>query len=92
MSGQSINAFNGSALAKDGKDDRQLQGYYDKAGDAQLGYGVPNLRIEYAMRNTHVPVGAWRGVNTNQNAVYMECFIDEAAHAAGKDRLPSAAR
>ena len=28
---------------------------------------VPNLLIEYAMRNTHVPVGPWRGVNTNQN-------------------------
>jgi isoquinoline 1-oxidoreductase beta subunit len=85
VSGQSINAFNNSPLAREGKDDRQLQGYYEKAGDAQLGYTVPNLLIEYAMRNTHVPVGPWRGVNTNQNAVYMECFIDEAAKAAGKD-------
>ena len=85
VSGQSINAFLGSPQAKDGKDDRQLQGYSDKPGDAQLGYSVPNLLIEYAMRNTHVPVGAWRGVNTNQNAVYMECFIDEVAHAAGAD-------
>src|SRR5262249_12937305 len=40
-----------------------------------------------AMRNTHVPVGPWRGVNTNQNAVYMECFIEEAARAAGADSL-----
>jgi isoquinoline 1-oxidoreductase subunit beta len=87
VSGQSINAFNNSALAKDGKDDRQLQGYYEKPGDAQLGYAPPNLLLEYAMRNTHVPVGPWRGVNTNQNAVYMECFIDEAAHAAAKDPL-----
>ena len=39
------------------------------------------------MRNTHVPVGPWRGVNTNQNAVYMECFMDEVARAAGKDPL-----
>jgi isoquinoline 1-oxidoreductase beta subunit len=39
------------------------------------------------MRNTHVPVGPWRGVNTNQNAVYMECFIEEVARAAGKDSL-----
>ena len=39
------------------------------------------------MRNTHVPVGAWRGVNTNQNAVYMECFMDEVARAAGADPL-----
>jgi isoquinoline 1-oxidoreductase beta subunit len=85
VSGQSINAFNNSAAAKDGKDERQLQGYWAKPGDAQLGYTVPNLLIEYAMRNTHVPVGPWRGVNTNQNAVYMECFIDEVARAAGTD-------
>jgi isoquinoline 1-oxidoreductase beta subunit len=34
-----------------------------------------------------VPVGPWRGVNTNQNAVYVECFIEEAARAAGKDSV-----
>ncbi|TMH53316.1 MAG: xanthine dehydrogenase family protein molybdopterin-binding subunit [Betaproteobacteria bacterium] len=85
ISGQSINAFLNSPQAKDGKDDRQLQGYSEKPGDAQLGYTVPNLLIEYAMRNTHVPVGPWRGVNTNQNGVYMECFIDEVAQAAGAD-------
>ena len=87
ISGQSINAFLNSPAAKDGNDDRQLQGYYEKPGDAQLGYTVPNLLIEYAMRNTHVPVGPWRGVNTNQNGVYMECFMDEVAHAAGTDPL-----
>jgi isoquinoline 1-oxidoreductase beta subunit len=85
VSGQSINAFLNSPQAKDGKDDRQLQGYSEKPGDAQLGYTVPNLLIEYAMRNSHVPVGPWRGVNTNQNGVYMECFIDEVARAAGAD-------
>src|SRR5258707_187425 len=71
----------------DGKDLRQLQGYSATPGDAQLGYSVPNLNIEYAMRNTHVPVGPWRGVNTNQNGVYMECFMDAVARAAGKDPL-----
>jgi isoquinoline 1-oxidoreductase subunit beta len=45
------------------------------------------LLIEYAMRNTHVPVGPWRGVNTNQNSIYIECFMDEVAKAAGKDPL-----
>ena len=70
-----------------GKDDRQLQGYSAAPGDQQLGYTVPNLLIEYAMRNTHVPVGPWRGVNTNQNAVYLECFMDEVARAAGRDPL-----
>ena len=39
------------------------------------------------MRNTHVPVGPWRGVNTNQNGYYMEAFIEECARAAGKDSL-----
>ncbi|HEV8519743.1 MAG TPA: molybdopterin cofactor-binding domain-containing protein [Burkholderiales bacterium] len=88
ISGQSINAFvNPAAIPEGNKDERQLQGYSEKPGDAQLGYTFPNLLIEYAMRNTHVPVGPWRGVNTNQNAVYMECFIEEVARAAGKDAL-----
>jgi isoquinoline 1-oxidoreductase subunit beta len=87
ISGQSINAFVNPAMVANGEDARQLQGYTDKPGDAQLGYTVPNLLIEYAMRNTHVPVGPWRGVNTNQNAVYMECFIEEVARAAGADSL-----
>jgi isoquinoline 1-oxidoreductase beta subunit len=87
VSGQSINAILNPGGIVGGKDMRQLQGYYEQPGDAQLGYSVPNLLIEYAMRNTHVPVGPWRGVNTNQNGVYMECFIDEVARAAGKDPL-----
>ena len=85
--GQSINATLNPAGIVNGKDRRQLQGLWEEPGDAQLGYTVPNLLIEYVMRNTHVPVGPWRGVNTNQNGVYMECFIDEVARAAGKDPL-----
>jgi len=87
LSGQSINAWLNPPAAKGGNDERQLQGWWKAPGDAQLGYTVPNLLIEYAMRNTHVPVGPWRGVNTNQNGVYMECFIEEVARAAGKDSL-----
>jgi len=87
VSGQSINAFSSPHNIQNGRDRRQLQGYYAEAGDAQLGYTVPNLMIEYAMRNTHVPVGAWRGVNTNQNGIYLECFMDEVARAAGRDPL-----
>ena len=87
ISGQSINAFVNPASIADGKDRRQLQGLWPEPHDAQLGYEFPNLRVEYAMRNTFVPVGPWRGVNTNQNGVYMECFMDEVAKAAGKDPL-----
>src|SRR6187399_1856241 len=87
VSGQSINAYLNPAAIVDGKDRRQLQGMWAEAGDAQLGYSMRNLLIEYVMRNSHVPVGTWRGVNTNQNALYMECFMDEVARVAGKDPL-----
>jgi isoquinoline 1-oxidoreductase beta subunit len=87
VSGQSINAWLAPHNIKDGKDVRQLQGLWKSPGDAQIGYTVPNFMIEYAMRNTHVPVGTWRGVNINQNAVYLECFMDEVARAAGRDPL-----
>ncbi len=91
-SGQSINAWVNPQGIRDGKDERQLQGLWkDLAGDAQMGYTIPNLLTEYAIRNTHVPVGTWRGVNTNQNAVYLECFLEEVAREAtklnGKDSL-----
>jgi isoquinoline 1-oxidoreductase beta subunit len=87
VSGQSINAYLSPQNIKDGKDVRQLQGLTAEPSDAQLGYTVPSLRTEYAMRNTHVPVGAWRGVNTNQNGLYLECFMEEVAAAAGRDPL-----
>jgi isoquinoline 1-oxidoreductase beta subunit len=49
-------------------------------------YTTPNQLVEYAMRNPHVPVGFWRAPGL-QNSFYRECFIDEVAHAAGKDPL-----
>lgn len=87
VSGQSINAHASPQNIVNGNDRRQLQGFWKDAGESQLGYTVPNLKVEYAMRNTHVPVGPWRGVNTNQNAIYLECFIDEIARAAARDPL-----
>lgn len=39
------------------------------------------------MRNPHVPPGFWRGVNNNENALYLECFMDELAHSAKQDPL-----
>jgi isoquinoline 1-oxidoreductase beta subunit len=45
------------------------------------------LLIDHSMRNPHVPPGVWRGVNGNQNGIYLECFMDELAHAAGQDPL-----
>ncbi len=53
---------------------------------SDMTYTIPNQRVEYAMRNPHVPVGFWRAPGL-QNAYYRESFIDELAHAAGKDPL-----
>jgi isoquinoline 1-oxidoreductase beta subunit len=84
LSGQSILAYLAPQRMENGVDRAAFQGWTEE----EFGYKtVPNLRIDHAVRNTHVPVGFWRGVNTNQNAIYMECFIDELAHAAGKDPL-----
>ena len=87
VSGQSLNALLSPMAIKNNKDTRQLQGFWEEPGDAQLGYTFPSLLTEYVMRNTHVPVGPWRGVNTNQNGIYMECFIEECARAANRDSL-----
>src|SRR5215468_3610050 len=86
LSGQSILASVFPQNLQDGRDNATFQGL-DPSGDFTLGYTVPNLLIDHAMRNTHVPPGFWRGVNINQNAIFLECFMDELAHAAGRDPL-----
>ena len=48
-------------------------------------HAIPNVKVEYAQRTTHVPVGFWRSVGHSQNPFVRECFLDELAHAAGKD-------
>ena len=83
ISGQSILASVAPARMQNGVDLLQFQGLLPD----EYGYSIPNLTIDHAMRNTHVPVGFWRGVNHNQNAIYSECFMDELAHAAGRDPL-----
>src|SRR5258707_933271 len=60
-------------------------GRHALGGIVDLPYSVPNLRIEFAMRNSHVPVGFMRTVFHSQNPFMRESFVDELAHAAGKD-------
>jgi len=87
ISGQSILAsVRPQWMASNGADPVTFQGF-QADGDHEISYSVPNLLVDHAMRNPPVPPGFWRGVNINQNAIYMECFIDELAHAAGKDPL-----
>ena len=86
ISGQSILSDVRPEALQAGKDPLVFQGL-NPTGEFAFGYSVPNLLIDHAMRNTHVPPGFWRGVNINQNAIYVECFMDELAHAVGQDPL-----
>ena len=87
ISGQSILAGVFPQMVREGRDPVVFQGLNNGGGEAMIGYSFPNLLIDHAMRNPHVPPGFWRGVNLNQNAIYMECFIDEIAHATQQDPL-----
>jgi CO/xanthine dehydrogenase Mo-binding subunit len=48
-------------------------------------YDIPNLRIEWNNKDLGIPLGFWRSVGPSQNGFIIESFIDELAHAAGKD-------
>jgi isoquinoline 1-oxidoreductase beta subunit len=67
-----------NALAKDGIDFTAVRSFSD------MPYAIPNQRVDYAMRNGHVPVGFWRAPG-QQNAYYRECFVDELAVVARRD-------
>ncbi|HKH69193.1 MAG TPA: molybdopterin cofactor-binding domain-containing protein, partial [Reyranella sp.] len=89
LSGQSILASVRPAVVEQNKgmDPLTFQGLMRPGQEHMFGYTIPNLLIDHAMRNPHVLPGFWRGVNINQNCIFMECFMDELAEAAGQDAL-----
>jgi isoquinoline 1-oxidoreductase beta subunit len=48
-------------------------------------YYVPNYRYTTHVPKSHVPCVPRRATGSSTNAFYQESFIDELAHAAGKD-------
>jgi isoquinoline 1-oxidoreductase subunit beta len=84
LSGQSIQFSLRPEALVNGMDPGAFSGL-NASGEAAIGYTIPNLLIQHAMRNPHVPPGFWRGVNINHNAIYLECFMDELAHSVGED-------
>jgi isoquinoline 1-oxidoreductase subunit beta len=88
ISGQSILATLAPGRMQNGMDPATFAGFYKGGAEAAFGYdGIPNILIDHAMRNPHVPPGFWRGVNINHNAIYIESFIDELAKEVGADPL-----
>lgn len=92
ISGQSILAALIPQALQNGTDYATFQGLLPagvdpRLEDQTLKYSFDNFLVDHAMRNPPVRPGFWRGVNLNQNAIYLECFMDELAHAAGRDPL-----
>ncbi len=62
--------------------------YVDKHEPAEaphIPYSIANQHIHYTDSPTHVPFGPWRSVDHSQHGFFTESFVDELAHAAGKD-------
>jgi isoquinoline 1-oxidoreductase beta subunit len=64
-----------------------LADFPDSPHDNRIMYDLPNLYIEFLISDLPIPVAPWRSVQNAPNAFPIECFIDELAHAAGKDPL-----
>ncbi len=56
-------------------------------GGINTDYLIPNLSVKGILQKRHIPISYWRAVYHSTNPFAHECFIDELAHAAGKDPL-----
>ena len=54
-------------------------------GVRDIAYTVPNFAVNYHDINPGIPVSYWRSVGYSQNCFFAESFLDEMAHAGGKD-------
>jgi isoquinoline 1-oxidoreductase subunit beta len=64
---------------KDGIDSASVE------GAADLLYGIPNLQVDLHSPRIGVPVQWWRSVGHSHTGFSVEAFLDEVAHAGGKD-------
>ena len=75
---------------KDGIDIFSLWGivdFPDTPGLSHTVYEFPNFYVEQYLSDLPIPVAPWRSVQNAPNAFVMECFMDELAHAVGKDPI-----
>lgn len=65
--------------------DRETAAETEVFPDALPAAAVPNFRLTYSAADSSVPTGALRGPGKNASTFVDQCFLDEIAHAAGKD-------
>jgi isoquinoline 1-oxidoreductase beta subunit len=97
LTGWSHKAVSGSILKdimpeaiKNGVDIMSLWGLVDFPGSPdnnRIMYEIPNFTVEFLLSDLPIPVSPWRSVQNGPNAFVIESFVDELAHAAGKDPL-----
>jgi isoquinoline 1-oxidoreductase subunit beta len=68
-----------AVMVKEGVDETSVE------GASTLPYTIPNLQVELHTTQVGVPVLWWRSVGNTHTAYANEVFLDELAHAAGKD-------
>lgn len=64
-----------------GPDKVLVEGFFNQP------YAVPNYRMSGHIADLDIPVGFWRSVGNSHNGFFHETFIDEMAHAAGRNPL-----
>jgi isoquinoline 1-oxidoreductase subunit beta len=74
---------------KNGVDIMSLWGILDfpNSIENRITYDIPNFLVEFLISDLPIPVCPWRSVQNGPNAFAIESFVDELAHAAGKDPL-----
>jgi len=56
-------------------------------GAIEMPYSIGDVQIELAMAKAPFRIGFWRSVGHSFNAFAVECFVDEIAHAGGRDPI-----